>query len=475
MEQYTPDPIHLWKARYHAARDEATAKPIQVTYDQGNGCTHTYSFRLRALPGAEEYLGVYLYNRAWAVGAQQIHVACDRRLFEAIRGDFDCNGRYAGLREMMERVYGGFQLCWEAGAAKDSETGRQRGQHKSRGILETPRPDPYCGRHIGVDLGGTDLKVVALRDGEILFYAKQTWNPRTYQDPEDHLGFIERWICRAKQQVGFRELDGIGISTAGIVVGAEVKISGLGAGLSQQQYQDTFCQMAAHLSHRFEDVPVQVMHDGDAAALWVAVDMGLTNVLGLAFGTGLGAGYVDVNGQLTGALCEIGKCILDMAPDAPEHIYNHTHGPALHYLSQNAVFRLAPRHGISLDSIPERAEKLKHVQQLAEEGNRSARSIFQYIGRRLAMAIVEFYDYFGMDRVVLFGRVASGLSGEWILASAEETLMREFPQNKVQLYLPYTPEDKDPAVTREFGQAIAAAYLSSMRLSGSAGIFEISS
>jgi predicted NBD/HSP70 family sugar kinase len=222
---------------------------------------------------------------------------------------------------------------------------------------------------------------------------------------------------------------------------------------------------------RFAGVDVDVAHDGDVAAIWAYVEMGLGNVLGLSFGTGLGAGFADKNGSLSGYLCEIGKSLIDMHPEAPEHIYNHTRGPALHYLSQNAVFRLAEENNIEIDRIEVPAARLRYVQKLLEDGNSQARDIFERIGHYLAVAVVEFHDYFGMENVVLFGRVTTGMAGEIILNRARQVLNDKFSDiaQKVKLHLPITPKSdirkSDAALNREFGQAIAAAYLSSMKAS----------
>jgi len=218
--------------------------------------------------------------------------------------------------------------------------------------------------------------------------------------------------------------------------------------------------MGEIIKARFSGVDVKLAHDGDVAALWAYLEMGLGNVLGLALGTGLGAGFADKHGFLTGHLCEIGKSLIDMSPDAPEHIFNHTRGPALHYLSQNAVFRLAKDNNIEIDHIEERAEKLKYVQKLAEDGNSKALGIFEKMGHYLAVAVVEFYDYFGMEHIVLFGRVTTGLAGEVLFNRANEVLKAEFSDvaQKVQLHLPVV-HDADANLNREFGQAVAAAYL----------------
>jgi ABC-type sulfate transport system substrate-binding protein len=69
-----------------------------------------------------------------------------------------------------------------------------------------------------------------------------------------------------------------------------------------------------------------------------------------------------------------------------------------------------------------------------------------------------------MEHVVLFGRVTTGIAGEIILDIAKQVLNEKFKNvaPKVQLHLPVV-QKMDANISREFGQAIAAAYLSSMK------------
>jgi predicted NBD/HSP70 family sugar kinase len=315
-----------------------------------------------------------------------------------------------------------------------------------------------------VDLGGSDIKVIAMVDGELKFYRKMNWRPMTFTDAEQHLTVVLDMIHTAKKESGLTKPDGIGISTAGVVVNSKIMISGLCAGLIESQFRDKITPMGEIIKARFSGVDVDIAHDGNVAAIWAYVEMGLGNVLGLSLGTGLGAGFANKHGALTGFLCEIGKCLIDMHPDAPEHIHYHTRGPALHYLSQNAVFRLARENNIKIDHIEEAAERLRYVQKLLEDGNPKACEIFEQIGHYLAVAVVEFYDYFEMEHVVLFGRVTTGIAGEIILDIAKQVLNEKFKNvaPKVQLHLPVV-QKMDANISREFGQAIAAAYLSSMK------------
>ena len=461
--EYSFQPITNWNDRFFRMANSEISETVLVAYVEDG--EYARIFRV-PIPMDEKmwqeqevsrYIKTYIYNRAWAIGGYRILVSCPKKLYEPIRTAFMAEyGEYYHIATFMTKVYDKpFEI-----QLVDSET------IDSMMLLPTSemQSSPKRGARIGVDLGGSDIKVAALVDGELKFYQKRNWRPMSFTDAEEHLTVVSDMIWVAKGKSGLTKLDGIGISTAGVVVNSKIMISGLGVGLTESQFRDKITPMGAIIKARFSGVNVDVAHDGDVAAIWAYVEMGLGNVLGLSLGTGLGAGFADKRGSLASFLCEIGKSLIDMHPEAPEHIYNHTRGPALHYLSQNAAFRLAKENSIEVDHIEVPAEKLRYIQKLAENGNPKAREIFAKIGHYLAVAVVEFHDYFRMEHVVLFGRVTTGIAGEIILSKANQVLNKKFSDiaEKVQLHLPVAQKG-DVNLNREFGQAIAAAYFSGLR------------
>jgi len=475
--EYFFQPITDWNDRFLRI---ANSETVLVAYMQDR--EYARIFRVPIPVDAEvwqeqevsKYIKTYIYNRAWGIGTYRILINCPKRLYEQIRAAFEEDGEYHHLASFMTKVYEKpFEIQWVESKEIESVTpfptsetqySPKKGAPRTSECARKTKSSVSVANRIGVDLGGSDIKVVALVDGELKFYQKMNWRPMTFTDAEQHLAVVSDMIHTAKRESGLTKLDGIGISTAGVVVNAKIMISGLGVGLTESQFRDKITPMGKIIKMRFSGVDVDVAHDGDVGAIWAYVEMGLGNVLGLSLGTGLGAGFADKNGSLTGFLCEIGKSLIDMHPEAPEHIYNHTRGPALHYLSQNAVFRLAKENSIEIDHIEEPAEKLRYVQKLVEDGNPKAREIFERIGHYLAVAVVEFHDYFGMEHVVLFGRVTTGIAGEIILSKAKQALNDKFNDvaQKVKLHLPISPK-MDVNLNREFGQAIAAAYFSSLK------------
>lgn len=468
MKTFAPEnqifqPITDWNDRFlKIAKNEATEEVFIAYYRDS---VEAKNFRIR-IPVDEKtwherkvikYLKTYVYNRAWAIGASRILVNCHSKLYEQIQTPFMAtDGEYHHMASFMTKVYEQpFMIQWVPKEDIERMASTQ---------VTAQQYSPKKGARIGVDLGGSDIKVVALLDGELKYYQKRNWSPKTFTDAEQHLTVVSDMISTAQRESGLKTLDGIGISTAGVVVDSRIVISGLCMGLSEKHFREKITHMGEIIKKRFAGVDVDVAHDGDVAALWAYVEMNLGNVLGLALGTGLGAGFVDKNGHITGFLCEIGKSLIDMSDRAPEHIYYHTRGPALHYLSQNAAFRLATEKDIEVNHIKEPAEKLRYIQKLAEEGNSGAIELFEMIGYYLAVAVVEFYDYFGMEHVVLFGRVTTGIAGEILFSRAKQVLENKFNDfaGKIQLHLP-TTHKMNANISREFGQAIAAAYLSSIR------------
>jgi len=118
------------------------------------------------------------------------------------------------------------------------------------------------------------------------------------------------------------------------------------------------------------------------------------------------------------------------------------------------VGRLLAPAGIEVDSKLSLPEKLKHVQQLMEQGDHRARKIYQTIGVYLGYAIAHFADFYDLGNVLILGRVTSGPGGEIIIAGAKEVLRVEFPAlpNKISFHI---PDEKD----KRHGQAVAAASL----------------
>ena len=86
------------------------------------------------------------------------------------------------------------------------------------------------GRHlegcrIGFDLGGSDRKVAAVIDGEVVFSDETVWDPYFQPDPQYHYNGVMESLKKAAAHLP--RVDAIGGSAAGVYVNNEVRVSSL--------------------------------------------------------------------------------------------------------------------------------------------------------------------------------------------------------------------------------------------------------
>ena len=139
---------------------------------------------------------------------------------------------------------------------------------------------------------------------------------------------------------------------------------------------------------------------------------------------------------------------------APADEWSGDIGCGVQYLSQQAVGRLIPAAGITLEDTLGLPERLKAVQQLATKGDERVTPLYQTIGCYLGYALAQYADFYDFRHALILGRVTSGEGGHLILQRAKDVLVQDFPDLafRIKLHLP------DEA-SRRVGQAIAAASL----------------
>jgi predicted NBD/HSP70 family sugar kinase len=188
------------------------------------------------------------------------------------------------------------------------------------------------------------------------------------------------------------------------------------------------------------------------------MSLGENAILGVAMGSSEAAGYVDRSGCITGWLNELAFCPMDYRVNAPTDEWSGDDGCGVQFMSQQAVFRLAPGVGIELDQNAELAVRLKSVQDLMHAGDQRAIDIWNTIGVYVGYAVAHYADFYDVSQILILGRVTSGDGGEIIIRKAQEVLDTEFPElaKKMQINL---PDEK----SRRVGQAVAAASLPELK------------
>jgi predicted NBD/HSP70 family sugar kinase len=153
-------------------------------------------------------------------------------------------------------------------------------------------------------------------------------------------------------------------------------------------------------------------------------------------------------------LNELAFAPIDYRDQAPEDEWSGDLGCGAQYFSQQAVARLVPPAGIDLPSEMPFPEQLIEVQKLMRNGDERAADIYSTIGTYLGYAIAHYADFYEIRKILLLGRVTSGVGGSLLIQKAEEVLAWEFPELQKQIEI-VTPSEQD----KRHGQAVAAASL----------------
>jgi predicted NBD/HSP70 family sugar kinase len=317
------------------------------------------------------------------------------------------------------------------------------------------------GRHlegcrIGFDLGGSDRKVAALKDGVVVFSEEVAWSPYFETNPSYHLEGVNESLQRAAAHLP--RVDAIGGSAAGVYVNNEVRVASLFRGVPPELFEKHIRRMFFTLQERWGGVPFTVVNDGEVAALAGAMALGDNAMLGVSMGTSMAAGYVTPAGELTPWLNELAFAPVDYNEQAPRDEWSGDAGCGVQYFSQQGVARLAARAGFTFADRTPLPERLVLVQQALAAGDERARAVYDSLGVCFGYSVGHYGDFYELRHLLLLGRVTSGAGGAIILERAGEVLRAEFPSLAARLRL-HIPNEVD----KRHGQAIAAASLPALQ------------
>ncbi|MCL2406784.1 MAG: ROK family protein [Defluviitaleaceae bacterium] len=308
---------------------------------------------------------------------------------------------------------------------------------------------------IGFDAGGSDMKVSAVVDGEAVFSEEIVWHPKITEDPKYHYDNIVSAMKLAASKMD--RVDGVGVSSAGVYVQNRTMAASLFLKVPKELFDEHVKDIYPKAAANFGDVPLVVANDGDVTALAGAMELGVGRVFGIAMGTSQAGGYINESGGIMGWLNELAFVPVDANPDAAYDEWSRDIGRGVLYFSQDAVIKLAPAAGITLDAGLSPAEKLLVVQNAMIDGHENqpgAKDIYKSIGIYLGYSIAYYSRFYDINHILLLGRVMSGDGGLLILENARIVLRDEYPElaEKITLHLPDEAQ-------RRVGQSVAAAAL----------------
>ncbi len=378
----------------------------------------------------------------WSKGGWRVFYQGPEQYGRRLAADYSPRGPRGFDVGFMSSVYQRpFQVTvLPAGAAfpADAEIERRLGGH-------------FDGCRLGFDLGASDFKLAAVRDGEVVFTEEVPWEPAAQPDPVYHYRAIMAGLKRAASHLP--RVDAVGGSSAGILIDNRFRVASIFRSVPPAVFEDKVRDMFPDMSREL-NVPFEVLNDGEVTALAGMMALGEKAVLGIAMGSSEAAGYVNANGLLTGGLDELAFAPVDMDPAGPVDEWSGDRGVGANYFSQQAVNRLAAAAGLLFPPDMGLPQRLKEVQALAEAGDRRALDVFATIGTYLAHTIPWYERFYDFRHLLVLGRVLSGRGGEVLIAKAREVLGRDHPVASSRITIHLLDEK-----SRRLGQAVAAASL----------------
>lgn len=439
-------PAALGNRRYLAeARRSGKARPLALVLERDHGLVSVC--RTEVCAGGEGldadtelYVERLVKFLLWQKGGWRLAVAGPREIADRLRTVYRAGGARAFDAEIVRKVYDRDFVVEHVAEGKlpaERESAAPLGGH-------------FDGCRIGFDLGASDYKVSAVREGEAIFATELPWDPSTQKDPDYHYAKIQEGLKLAASKLP--RVDAIGGSTAGIVVANEIKVASLFRSVPADRFaakaRPIFLNLAAEWG-----VPFEVANDGDVTALAGGLSLRENAVLGVAMGSSEAGGYLDPQGRITGWLNELAFCPVDYSPRAAVDPWSGDRGCGALYFSQQAVVKLAAPAGIELPKAHP-AEQLLFVQDLLAKGDPRAAKIFETIGISLGHAMALYAERYDYRHLLTLGRVTSGRGGDLILDNARRALAADYPDLAERLRVSLPDEQ-----SKRVGQAVAAASL----------------
>jgi len=264
---------------------------------------------------------------------------------------------------------------------------------------------------IGVDLGGTNLRIAAVdSNGKLL----EKTTTSTAVSRGRNLVIDE--MCAVIQQTVTRfrsggDLAGIGIGVPGII---EMQTGMVRESPNLPDWRDY--PVRDEIERRLRTTVV-LENDANAAALgekWLGAAAAVNDMCMLTLGTGVGGGIVlnsSVWHGMTGMAGELGHINVD--PNGPA--CNCSSRGCLEQLASATAIKRMAVEAIATGKAPELARAMhedpefssKVVHQMATQGDEPAKEIFRRVGDALGVALADLVNIFNLPMYVVGGGVAS--------------------------------------------------------------------
>ena len=439
-------PASLFSRKYRELVAASGGVPLRLALERADGSISTYATAVLPpasghLPATLLYVERILKFLLWQRGGWKVYAGGPAEIGRHLQTVYSPDGARKFDAEFMSGVFERpFEIAVTTPEAVPdaAETSLPLGRHLD-------------GCRVGFDLGASDRKASAVRDGEVAYSEETPWDPRHAADPAYHYEGVMDSIRRAAERLP--RLDAVGGSAAGVYINNRVRVGSLYRGVPSKDFSEKIAPMFLRIRDEL-GVPLEVVNDGEVTALAGSMSLGDNPVLGIALGSSQAAGYVNAHGNITGWLNELAFVPIDYRPGAPADEWSADIGCGVQYFSQVGAIRVASGAGMRFEHGLGLPQQLVALQEKMQAGDPLARQVYETLGVYLGYAIAHYADFYELKHILILGRVTTGPGGEIILDKAREALRAEFPElaGAISMALP-------DETNRRVGQSIAAASL----------------
>jgi len=292
---------------------------------------------------------------------------------------------------------------------------------------------------IGVDLGGTNIRVAAISlKGEVLTRKKVPTDPQNGKDLviRKLIQMLRDAILKEKESG--REPVSLGIGAPGVIYIKQ------GIVVSSPNLPDWVNVPLKKMVKKEISLPVVIENDANAAAFgekWVGAGKGANSMICITLGTGVGGGII-LDGRVwhgeDGMAAEVGHTTVN--PDGPQCQCGNT-GCVEVYASASGIVREVRRLLKREDSILKKSFQgredyftAKDVFRAAKAGDQVCLRVIHQMGRYLGIGIANMVNIFNPELIVLAGGVTAAWK-DFIPIVKEEIQIRAFevPRKRARL------------------------------------------
>ncbi|MCY2951680.1 MAG: ROK family protein [Planctomycetota bacterium] len=298
---------------------------------------------------------------------------------------------------------------------------------------------------IGIDIGGTSVKLGLIEYGETFRVVKQSSVPTKPTDPPPLFAqTIAKGVKALIASAGSPKITGAGVGCPGLIdpwKGITRTSPNLPL-LKDFPLRDQLSQLL--------NLPVELQNDANAAVLgeWIFSpnSKGVNNLILLTLGTGIGGGVICDGHLLVGAdnaATELGHLKADYASDYPCGCGRT--GCVEAYVGSAGINRTAQfmlKSGAKTSLTPDKLTT-KDISQAADKGDPTAKQILSRTGEYLGRGIAQLIETFNPEKVVLGGgaSAAIGYLMPGITTALDQFSSFAFTRNRCKIERSAFPDD----------------------------------